>query len=425
MGRRGDWSVLGYGSDPIDADVDEFVEQATHYELMADAITSQISTLRHLSNEGQGEYADALRSSCKKLADNLEKAEGRFRTVADELNDLVPKLEEALEETRLARIQAENAQSDMDTAVNQGHQPGVPASTRTDEELPSGKDPVTLENDYDTAETARGTARTRAQNAVSAWDTAASNAAAKIRKASDDDMKDGRFEGFKAWVKKHADLLREISKWLGRIVLVLTVVILLMSNPAGWLVAVALIASVALLAVDTMLAVAGEGSWFDVALSALGVLTLGLGPLLKGLGSIARTGALTRLGAQRGLSASLSTLASRFSNSGVFGALKNTVNAFRPSTYTNAFRSGVDTFRNITNFARGSGSMLDDLGRLRNAFGSDFARLYGNLAHTDRVVDIVGNTNTFLDSAMDEGLPGFGQLDDFIDGLTTHEVSSL
>src|SRR5690606_26750278 len=131
--------------------------------------------------------------------------------------------------------------------------------------------------------------------------------------------KDGRSEGFKAWEKANADLLRSISKWLGRIVLVLTVVILLMSNPAGWLVAVALLASVALLAVDTMLAVAGEGSWFDVALSALGVLTLGLGPLLKGLGSIARSGSLFRLGAGRGISTTLSTIASRFSNSGVFG----------------------------------------------------------------------------------------------------------
>ena len=90
-------------------------------------------------------------------------------------------------------------------------------------------------------------------------------AASRIRDASDDDLKDGRFEGFKAWVKANAGWLKELSKWLGRIVLVLAIAILILSNPAGWLIALAVLGSIALLAVDTMLAVAGEGSWGDVA----------------------------------------------------------------------------------------------------------------------------------------------------------------
>ena len=436
MGRPGDWSVLGYGSDPIDADVDEFVAEATHYELMADAITSQIATLRHLSNSGEGEYADALRSSCDDLADNLEKAEGRFRTVADELNDLVPKLEEALDETWQARIQAQNAQDDMDTAVNQGHRPGIPASTRADEELPSGKDPAALENDYDNAVTARTQARTRAQNAVSAWDTAAEAAASRIRKAADDDLKDGRFEGFKAWVKANADLLREISKWLGRIVLVLTVIVLIVgSGGAAFILLVA--ASVALLAVDTVLAIAGEGSWTDVAFSALGVLTLGTGGLLARMARSGRAVTAARAGRAQGFRSGMQTLRNAFNNPGLRGGFTNLRNVFRPSTYLNALDdagrvsqairsapinpSSMWRGRNLIS-GRDALTLSDDLADL-----AQFARpglqhrlgVWSSLRHTE-----IATGATYFDGALDElqnlGIDPFG-----IDRRTTREVSSL
>src|SRR5690606_26955954 len=150
----------------------------------------------------------------------------------------------------------------------------------------------------------------------------------------------------------------------------------IVSGPAGWLVAVALLASVALLAVDVALAIVGEGSWFDVAMSALGVLTLGAGPALLRAGRLVRSGSLFKLGSSRGLSSALSTLASRFSNVGLF---KGAFNAVRPSTYLNALRNGITTFKNIRGFPQAL-SMLDDVARLKANFGDDLFRVYGAVA---------------------------------------------
>lgn len=424
MGRPGDWSVLGYSGDPIDADSDEIKDEATHYELVADAITSQIATLRHLANEGVGDYADALRESCDKLANNLEKAEGRFRTVAEELNKLVPEVDEALSETHLARIQAENAQQGMDDAVRDGHVVhGPPAADA--ESTASGTDPAVLKSRYDTASGNLGAARTRAQNAVSAWNSVAEAAAERIRRAADDDMKDGRFEGFKAWVKKHAELLRTIAQILTAIVVILSVIILLVSNPAGWLVAIAMIASVALLATQVALAVAGEGSWSDVALTALGIVTLGAARPLAALGRFARSSSLFRLGSGRGIAAALSRFTSGFSATGRFSTVRSVFNGLRPSAFGNAFRSGRDAFRGVVNFPRGAGSMVDDLARLRLEFGDDLFNAYGTIANIDRIRNIADTALLVNTAGNATGFPGIADLNGILGDLTTREVSSL
>src|SRR5690606_11074312 len=104
-----------------------------------------------------------------------------------------------------------------------------------------------------------------------------------------------------------AELLREISKWLGRIVLVLTVIVLIVgSGGAAFFLLVA--ASVALLVVDTVLAVAGEGSWTDVAFSALGVLTLGTGGLLARMARSGRAVTAARAGRAQGFRSGMQTL---------------------------------------------------------------------------------------------------------------------
>lgn len=436
MGRPGEWSLLGYGSDPVDADLDEIEAEADHYELMADAITSQVATLRHLATDGVlvGDYADAIRDSCDDLAGNLQKAEGRFRTVADELSGLVGPLEDALTETASALVAARSAQESIDSAENQGYDPRRPLAAQ--EEPESGPSLQVLATRHESASGSLSAARTRAQNAVARWNDVAEAAARRIRDASDDDMKDGRFEGFKAWVRANADLLRSISTWLGRIVLVITVAILIFGS-GGLLLFAAVALGLALLTVDTVLAVAGEGSWTDVAFSALGVLTLGTGSLLGRLARSGRAVTAARAGRAQGLRSGMQTLRNSFNNPGLRGGLTNVRNAFRPSTYTNALDDGrrvaqalrgstvtqgpILRARNLVS-GRDSLSLADDLAELGQLARPALRHRLGvtaGLRHTE-----VATGAAYVDGALDE-LQGRGVDLGGIDRRTTREVSSL
>lgn len=443
--RPSDWSALDLGSDPVPGDAEALSGEATHYSSVATTIEAQVARLRRIADGDdtlKGDYAEALRESCDELAGDLEKAHGRFDTVGEELGTLVTPLTTALSTTLSALRSAESAREDMRQAEAAGYSPGTDLLGTGTRGADGEEDPAlaAAKRKYENAETALGSAQARCRDAVSTWEGVAGPAASRIRDASDDDLKDGRFEGFKAWVKANAGWLKELSKWLGRIVLVLAIAILILSNPAGWIIALAVLGSIALLAVDTMLAVAGEGSWGDVALDVLGVVTLGAGSLIGKLAKAGRSMTLFRAGNQQGVRAGMQTLRNAFNNPGLRGAFTNVRNVFRPSSYTNALSDGWRVARHIRQtplvtaplsgrslvFGRDFATYADDLADITATFGDDVVTgLHRTGVSGLRVVGGVETVNTAVDNLMDEGVPGFRRLGDLMDRHTTREVGSL
>ncbi len=442
MARPTDWSALDRSEDPVPGDHYRVKQEATYYEGLATIISDQIDKLRKVADGDaslKGDYSDALRDSCEELSEDRGKAKGRFSTVSTELGAIVGPLDTALRRTATALDDAEDARRDMRLAEQAGYDPD---SSEDDPELADEKRRWRNANDRLSA------AKSTCSDAVEDYRGVVEGAARRIREAADDDLKDGRFEGFKAWVKAHADILREISKWLGRIVLVLAVVILLVSNPAGWLIAVALIAGAALLAVDTALAIAGEGSWFDVALDVVGLATLGLGPALGSLARLGRTGTLFKAGVSTGRTSAATALRAAFNGRGLFAPLRNVVTALRPGTYTNALRAGIRQFTtvmrtplddaavNLANLprilmsGRGNVSLADDLANITRTFPQVTpTALHTTAVQASHVNSQVASVALYLDNVTDEGgnfeVPVLTDLNQMLDNITTVEIPSL
>lgn len=463
--RPADWSPLGYGADPVPGEPGEVLGEAAHYARVALEISAQADRLRRLAAPDEalkGDYTEALRESCEELAHDVSQAHGRFEEVSGALYALAPSLDDAMWETAQALEDATVAQQRIDQ---------IDAQTWTPEERSDPTDPRHAAYAADVRERSAaaerlGTARTRAQRAVSTYDSEASRIAARIRDASDDQLKDGRFEGVKAWVKKHADILRAIAQILGAIVLVLAVAIVLLSNPAGWLVLAAIVAGAALLTVDTLLALAGEGSWGDVAWDVVGLLTLGTGALLGKLVRGGRFLTLLKGGSAGGRAAFRGTRAA-FNSSGRFGRVAGFAKGV--GAYVDELRSTLrtrvldeKTFRSPLDMLQRRGEVLDDLGRgltrLKESsfLGShelasltdDLARLRGlphvgdeivrlhsgsisalsdftKVANVLAALEIAVNKTHTEDGLVDYHLPGLGDVAEWLDHATTVEIGSL
>jgi hypothetical protein len=437
--RPVDWSALDRENDPVPGDATLLAAEAKHYQDIAATITDQVTRLRRIA-EGdaalKGEYSDALRESCDELAGDLERTHGRFATVGEELGRLSGPLDTALTRTRTALDDAIAAEGQIRSAASSGYTHGTSTQSADGSEDPALAAAKRL---YDDGRDDLESAKARCSSAVTEWGGLADLAASRIRAAADDDMKDGWFDGFKAWVRANASWLKELSTWLGRLVLVLAVVIVLLSNPAGWLIALALISSLALLAVDAALASAGEGSWADVAFDVIGVVTLGGGSMLGKVARFGRSMTLTGAGGRAGVSAARQTLRAAFDNPGLRGAFRNVGNAFRPLTYTRAASDGVRAFQAVRAtplltapvraatllYGRSSITLIDDLARLRSLYPGSISFIHSASIASVKGFAAVASINTAIDNLMDEGIPGFDQLDDLADNWTTFELGRL
>ncbi len=276
-GRQGDWHLFGHDSDPVPGDWAEIQDEATRISGIADDISDQIRRLREIKDDDEilkGEYADGLRDSCGDVADDLERVHSRFETVGAELAGWWEPVQTARTKTWNALQDAEAAQQVIDANPEPGPaSPGSPPATedeKDDEEIRAGK-VSGADGDLDDA-------RTAFDSAMSDYDDKAKKVADAIKDASDDDMKDSRWDKFKNWVDANAKWLKKIADVIS-IVVTIVAVVALFCTPAGWV--LALVAAVALIGVGIRFALAasGNGSWADFALDLVGVLTLGTGKI--------------------------------------------------------------------------------------------------------------------------------------------------
>lgn len=296
--RHGDWNLLGHDSDPVPGEWSDIQSEARRITGIADDIADQIRRLRAIEDDDQilkGEYADGLRESCGDVADDLERVHGRFERVGEELEGWWEPVMTARTKTWNALQDAEAAQAVIDANPEPDPAPaGSPPPTqdqKDDEELRSGK--------VSGATSDLGQARTAFDTAMSTYDDKAKKVADAIRDASDDDMKDSRWDKFKNWVDANAGWLKKVADIIS-IVVTVVAVIALFCTPAGWILAI--VAGIALLGVGIRFALAasGNGSWADFALDLVGVLTLGTGKIAIMLAKGGRLASLRSIGTYAG-----------------------------------------------------------------------------------------------------------------------------
>lgn len=305
--RGGDWHLLGHDSDPVPGSWSTIQEAGEHYTSVAETIAAQVKRLHSLAEDDEilkGEYAEGLRDSCRDTAEDLERAHGRFAKVGSELSSWAEPVRTARTKTRNALSEAEAAQRAINNNPPTDQVPlGSPELTTAERD-----ERDTADRQHTNAVDALDQARTDFRTAMSTYNQVAEDVADSIRKASKDDMKDGRWDKFKNWVDANADWLKKVADVISIIVTIVAIVALFVT-PLGWIVLAVTALAVIGLAIRFALAASGNGSWTDFALDVVGILTLGTGRIAVSLAKVSRTATLRVVAPVAGRAAQLKTVA--------------------------------------------------------------------------------------------------------------------
>ena len=305
--RSGDWQLLGHDSDPVPGDSSQIADAGEHYSSIATTISGQVQRLRQLEADDEilkGEYADGLRESCGALADDLDRVHDRFEQVGSELSSWWEPVQTARTKTATALLAAEDAQS----AIDANPEPETPILGAPEPTSVEKDDAEAQGNRHGNAVDALDQARTDFDSAMNTYNDLAEDVANAIRKASDDDMKDSRWDSFKGWVDDNAGWLTTVAEVISWVVVAVAIIALFVT-PVGWVLAIVAVAALIGLGIRFALAASGNGSWADFAIDLVGVLTLGTGKIATGLAKIGRAATLRAIGTSAGRLAQTRTIA--------------------------------------------------------------------------------------------------------------------
>jgi len=287
--RPGQWELLGEDSDPLPGNPDDVRSDQTHYRSIANQIDAQVARLQQMasgSNELVGKYAPKLKEAAEDLRGDLEKTHGRFTTVADQLAIWLPVLTDGRTATARHLKRAETAHSTM-VANKPPDSPPDP-----DDEDATTKETARKKH-YGTASSDLAAAKRDYDNYMVDVRSTGNSVAKKISDASHDKLKSHRFDGLRKWVHDHADLLKKIASVLTWIATALVVVALFATGIGELLTVLAIAATAGALLIHTVLAANGDGSWTDVAIDVVCLLTMGAGKILTSGAKLARTAQLS------------------------------------------------------------------------------------------------------------------------------------
>ncbi|MFI2365266.1 hypothetical protein [Promicromonospora sp. NPDC019610] len=277
--RVGEWHLLDYDDDPVPAEASGLDAVIKHYKDIAEMMTTQAALLKKIGDGDEtllkGEAADAMRGRAGESHEHLAAAAGRYDDVRAALEAYRPELETARSETGKALAKAEDA-----AAAQKGAE-GLPDPVNADR--PDDAPPLTeqekqeSQNRSNKIEGAKGelaAAKAIAVAAMSALDSAAERAAAKIKENwGDDGLK---HSGWEAFVHGFNKFLKGLVEILGYIGMALAVLAILLPG-VGALALAGLIVGVVSLVASIVLAAQGEASWMGVILGVIGVAAAGVG----------------------------------------------------------------------------------------------------------------------------------------------------
>jgi hypothetical protein len=301
MGRPAgwQWQPLGLDTDPVPGDPGQISQEAQHLASVASQITDQVAMLRQIaaSNDEVGKHADKIRSSAGDLANQLGKVIGRYTEVSSALNGWIPELEQAQSMSIQALQQAEGPYQQLNQQVLL---PGGNHLTAQQQQQ--------VQDYHNSMRRAQGeldAAIALLNRATSLRDSQGSYYAGLINQACDDGVKDSWWDEFKDWVSEWAWLIKDICTGLEILATILAVLALIFSG-VGWIVLLGVALTAVALAGRVMLAVTGNGSWFDVAMDVVALLSFGAGSVMtKVLGKVVDAMADTAKGMETAEVASL------------------------------------------------------------------------------------------------------------------------
>jgi hypothetical protein len=256
-------------------------------------VAGQVAALRKISADGTqiGQTPDVIRSSASSLAGQLTTVAARYQNVAAALSGWGPELEQAQAISLRALDQAEIPYAKLRQQLAQQIA------------LPSGANLTVAQKDEVAARQAStrqaqeqlDAARALLNRAISLRDTQAAYYQAKISTAINDGLTDHEswWDHVEDWVASNAYLIRDICTALEVVATILAVVALFIPglDIVGFLLLAGTVLTGAALLGRVMLAVTGNGSWFDVAMDVVALASFGVGKLAtSGLKTLAGGG---------------------------------------------------------------------------------------------------------------------------------------
>ncbi|MFD4545662.1 putative T7SS-secreted protein [Streptomyces sp. NPDC058251] len=252
------------------------------------ALIQEQATKLHNLVDGNGWDSDAGREFQKKTEDTvglLNKSHKRYAAAADALGSSVgyePISDEARENWATALNHAQNLVRTALKKAKAADADGSHYQNQIDQHPGHDDHPdkQKLKKQKESADADLEDAKKDLRHALSYRNTQAGYAKSAIRDAVDHDgLKDPKHHWWDNW----KDWVADVGHWAGAIAGVLCLLALVLS----WvpvlgevLAALALVASVVALVCDTISALDGKGTWLDVAIDVVGVLSFGAGRVL-------------------------------------------------------------------------------------------------------------------------------------------------
>lgn len=376
--RAGEWDALEQDRDPVPGD-EAVVDRLAHaFTRTADDIARLSGRLRRLADlDGwKGKAAETFAESADDTAEDLAKAEKRYREASRALRSWVGPVRTARSESWGALQTAVAARDDVRRHSSDALA-GVAEPTPAQLDAQRRHDQLRGE-----AEQRLRGAKERLDRALDALHEAGERTGSALRSAAEHG-KDGWRDNLKGKVRDISGALKLIVDVLGYVAMALaalTLVVALIATAPAWLFVAAVALGVTMLALHTALVLSesGKATWGDVGMDLLSLATAGYGARLasgvgKALPVVRARLAQSYDDVARAASSRMERLAPNF---------QRALNAGSIDDVTNGLRRWSD------DFLRSSGQRIDDAAARARAFVEDgVVRTAGarqRLQHLDR-----------------------------------------
>ncbi|MFE2050366.1 putative T7SS-secreted protein [Streptomyces sp. NPDC059459] len=314
--RADEWAVIGEPGDPIPGDPEEVAGLGKDLRKTAEAIKKQADEIKALSSveAWKSKAAKEFREQAEEAGGKLRKAYKRYDAAADALGERVREgglSTEYASELHRAQKMADKALRDAQDADREHKASGGAIDRLPKETADDDPERRKLKKRQEEATSAMESARKALEAAKEVRNAAAKRAREAIGYAIENDgLKDGTWDKFKDWVNDNSGWIEKVLKvsgWVsticGTLALMVGWIPVIGQALAGILGTIALAATLVSLVGHTLLALAGKGSWFDVALDVVGLATLGIGraALAGAKGASAAAQSVGRSAAYKGL----------------------------------------------------------------------------------------------------------------------------
>ncbi|MEU1971204.1 putative T7SS-secreted protein [Microbacterium sp. NPDC019599] len=295
--RPADWSAAGLAADPIPGDPVAVSVGGRDYLAVADAIDRTARSLRSLGVDGQhAEAVYALAETAGTVADDISRAESRYRATGDALVEYAGVLESAQSQSLEALYQARSARDAASHASSDQHRYLALASNETDPATALRYTSLGDDAAYElrVADSQVAAAVERIDAARRDRDRAAEHARQRIHDTTaDDGLNDSWWQD---WGK---DVLSVVTDVAGIVAAVAGILALAVSwiPVIGQVLAAALLLVAGIAAIvnaigNVILASTGDRSWTEAIISIAGaaLAVVGLGAAARVVGSAAAAG---------------------------------------------------------------------------------------------------------------------------------------